>query len=409
MIKMILKSDYLIMTAALFLSFLGHGMGGMIISQNRGALESQWADPAFFGTVMSMVGWGRLTTFFIAGKLSDVLGRKFFIVLGSFVYIVGLVGMAYTTTLGAASIFAFMFGAANSFLDVGIYPALIEAYPSEAKKVNTALVIFLRIAQLILPLIMLGVFSATGMGINFRISFFMVAAIFALNLILVLIAKFPDHKATLVKQKEEPVTSPTDSKDGIASLFTIEGIAFIVYGFISMGTFMIIQQFSNRFGEAALSMDADIANFIPTFFAVGSIIGVIIAIIAQSKFKAVDVMVALTATSLVATLLVRFVPSVSTLIIGTVLIGFAAAGGVLQMGITLMTEMIPMGKGVVSGIFLSMGSIASIVVPMVVSAIEAQNHLNVMLFNAGLAAVGLLCAIVINIRFKAIEREKGGA
>jgi len=399
MIKLILTNKYFPMTVALFISFLGHGMGGMIISQNRGALESQWADPAFFGLVMSMVGWGRLTTFFIAGKLSDALGRKFFVVLGSLVYIVGLVGMAFTTTLTSASIFAFMFGAANSFLDVGIYPALIEAFPDEAKKVNTALVIFLRIAQLILPVIMLGVFSATGLGVNFRLSFFMVAGIFVLNLMLVLLAKFPDHKEKAGK------TAVSIQSEGVKSLFTIEGVAFIIYGFISMATFMIIQQFSNRFGEAALGMDPDIANFIPTFFAVGSIIGVIVSIAAQSKFKAVDVMVVLTAISLVATLLVRFSPSVTTLIIGTTLIGFAAAGGVMQMGLTLMTEMIPIGKGVVSGIFLSMGSLASVYVPRIVTAIEVTNHLNVMLFNAGLAAIGLICAILINIRFKAIERK----
>ena len=395
MIKLILTNKYFPMTAALFISFLGHGMGGMIISQNRGALESQWTDPAFFGLVMSMVGWGRLTTFFIAGKLSDVLGRKFFVVLGSLVYVAGLVGMAFATTLMWASIFAFMFGAANSFLDVGIYPALIEAFPEEAKKVNTALVIFLRIAQLILPMIMLGIFSATGLGVNFRLSFFMVAAIFALNLILVLMVKFPDHKRSNDKQKVA-----RSHEVGWRALFTIEGIAFIVYGFISMATFMIIQQFSNRFGEAVLGMNPDLANFIPTFFAVGSIIGVVVSIAAQSKFKAVDVMVVLTTLSLIATLLVRFSPSVATLVIGTTLIGFAAAGGVMQMGLTLMTEMVPIGNGVVSGIFLSMGSLASVYVPRIVTAIEGANHLNVMLFNAGLAAVGLICAIIINVRFR---------
>ena len=399
---MIMKSRYFLMTAALFLAFLGHGMGGMIISQNRGALESQWADPHFFGTVMSMVGWGRLTTFIIAGKLSDVFGRKFFLMLGSVIYIVGLVGMAYTMTLGAAASFAFLFGVANSFIDVGIYPALIEAFVEEAKRVTTALVMFLRIGQLVLPVLMLGVFSATGLGVNFRISFFMVAVIFALNLVLVLFAKFPDHKAAAVLEKQAQAVD-AESRRGIRSLFSIEGLAFIVYGFVSMGTFMIIQQFSNRFGEAALNMAADIANFIPTFFAIGSIAGVITAIVAQSKFKAVDVMVVLTSISLAATLLVRLAPSVLTLIIATMLIGFAAAGGVMQMGIALMTEMIPMGKGVVSGIFLSMGSVASVGVPIVVAQIEARNHLDVMLFNAVLAALGLLCTIVINVRFKMLE------
>ena len=409
MIKQIRESKYFLMTACLFLAFLGHGMGGMIISQNRVALEGQWGNLYYFGSVMSMVGWGRLLTFFIAGKLSDSLGRKFFIALGTGVYIVGLIGMSFSDTLFFASSMAFLFGAANSFLDVGTYPALVEAFPAMGKKMNTALVINIRIAQLILPIVMLSVFSATGLGMNFRISFFAIAAIFVLNFILVMASKFPDHKAALAEQKaqiEADKAKNPETKAGVSALFTIEGMAFIVYGFISMGTFMIIQQFSNRFGAAVLGMDPDIANFIPTFFAVGSIIGVLITIFSLNKFKAVDVMVALTATSLAATLIVRFAPSVPTLIIGTALIGFAAAGGVMQMGITLMIEIMPLGKGVVSGTFLSMGSIASIVVPQVVASIEANNHLNVMLFNAGLAAVGLLCAIIINVRFKAIEKAK---
>ena len=392
MIKTILKSDYLPMTVALFISFFGHGMGGMIISQNRSILELQWNNPAIFGTIMSMIGWGRLATFFIAGKLSDVWGRKLFIILGSVVYIVGLIGMSFSTTLFSASFYALMFGVANSFLDVGIYPALIEAFPQVSKKINTALVIFLRIAQLILPILMLALFSGTGLGINFRISFWMIAAIFTLNLILVIPAKFPDKELIIKIDKKE--------RSNLRLLFTIEGFAFIIYGFISMATFMIIQQFSNRFGEAVLNMSPDMANFIPTFFATGSIIGVLSSIAAQNRYKAVDVMVALTSISVIATLLVRFYPTIPTLIIGTALIGFAAAGGVMQMGLTLMTEVIPIGKGLISGIYLSMGSFASIYIPRIVTTIEQNNHLNVMLFNAILAVTGLICAIIINIRYK---------
>jgi len=397
MIKMILRNQYSLMTMALFLMFLGHGMGAIIIPQNRTALELQWQNPAFFGTVLAATGWGRLGMFTVSGKLSDIFGRKFFVVLGSLMYMVGLIGMSFSTTLIVAVVFSAMFGMANSCLDVGIYPALIEAFPKEAKKVNTALVIFLRIAQLILPLLMLGLFSETGLGINFRISFFMVTLIFALALVLVLSAKFPDH--------QKIVEQPQEAKGRIWSLLTPEGIAFVVYGFVSISTFMIMQKFSNRFGEAVLNMAPDIANVIPTFFAIGSIIGVITAIMAQQKFKAVDVMVALTVISLGATLFVWFTPTVLTLIFGTALIGFSAAGGVLQLGITLMTEMIPLGKGVVSGIFLSMSSVASIIVPLMVTTIEASNHLNVVLLNVVIAAVGLLCAIVINIRFKAHEKK----
>lgn len=400
---MILKNEYSLMAIALFLMFVGHGMGSIIITQNRTALELQWNNSAFFGTVLAAIGWGRLGMFTVSGKLSDILGRKFFVVVGSLVYIVGLIGMAFATTLASAIVFSAMFGVANSCLDVGIYPALIEAFPKEAKKVNTALVIFLRIAQLILPLAMLGVFSATGLGVNFRISFFMVAMVFTLALILVLLARFPDHKA--IERQAQKQLASSRTKGGIRSLFTPEGLAFVVYGFISISTFMIMQKFSNRFGEVVLNMDPDIANVIPTFFAIGSIIGVMTAIVAQQKFKAVDVMVVLTAFSLAVTVFFRLTSSVLTLIIGTALIGFSAAGGVLQMGVTLMMEMIPLGKGVVSGIFLSMSSVASIVVPLVITAIEASHHLNVMLFNAGVAAVGLLCAIVINVRFKAIEKS----
>ena len=398
MIKMILKNEYSLMVIALFLMFLGHGMGSIIIAQNRTSLELQWGNTAMFGIVLAAAGWGRLGMFTIAGKLSDILGRKFFVLLGSLIYMIGLVGIAYSSTMITAIIFSAMFGIANSCLDVGIYPALIEAFPEEAKKVNTALVIFLRIAQLILPLLMFSLFTTSGLNINFRLSFFMVALIFVLAMFLVLVAKFPNHKAIVMKKQED--AQKTNYKKGFNSLLTIEGVAFIIYGFVSMATFQIMQIFSNRFGEVVLNMDPDIANMVPTFFAFGSILGVITIIIAQQKFKAVDVLIVMTAISLAATIFVWINPTVITLIVGTMIIGLTAAGGVLQMGITLMTEMIPLGKGVVSGIFLSMTSIASIVVPLVVTEFERTNHLNVITFNAFVALIGLICAIIINIRYK---------
>lgn len=81
--------------------------------------------------VVSSFGIGKLLAVFISGRLSDKFGRKLSVILGVFFYIVFLGGILLSPNTIIAYMFGISAGIANSFLDTGTYPALMEAYPKK--------------------------------------------------------------------------------------------------------------------------------------------------------------------------------------------------------------------------------------------------------------------------------------
>lgn len=98
---------------------------------------------------------GRLLVLFIMGTLSGKFGRKPFIVLGGLFYIGFLLGILVSPNVQIAFMFAILGGIANSTLDVGTYPALMEAFaksPGSASILIKAAIASSR--QSVLPIIM---------------------------------------------------------------------------------------------------------------------------------------------------------------------------------------------------------------------------------------------------------------
>lgn len=90
-------------------------------------------------------------------------------------------------------------------------------------------------------------------------------------------------------------------------------------------------------------------------------------------------------------------------IIGGFVLGFTAAGGVLQLALTTMAEFFPSGKGKVLGIFFTSSSIATTVIPFFIGWISTNFGLRyVMLSDAIIAGLGTLLAIVVLMRYQKI-------
>ncbi|MBZ4307039.1 MFS transporter, partial [Mycobacterium tuberculosis] len=107
-------------------------MGVLLITLNMAHLQEQWGtDKAGVSIVISSLGIGKLATI-VTGFLSDRFGRKPFIYLGILSYLIFFVGILLTKNIYLAYVFGIMAGLANSFLDSGTYPALMESFPHSA-------------------------------------------------------------------------------------------------------------------------------------------------------------------------------------------------------------------------------------------------------------------------------------
>lgn len=388
-----MKNKYLPTAIGLYINYIIHGMGVIIISQNQKALMGQWnTDLMGIAKVISMLGIGRLIAILISGRLSDKFGRKPFIYLGIVTYSLYFFGILYSKSVTTAMIFAVIAGVSNSFLDSGTYPALMESFPKKAGTANVLIKAFVQIGQFTLP-IMLKIINTNQLWFGW--SFIIPIIIFVLNGLFLLKRPFPDQDVKENQQAEiQAVTFKSQPK------IAIEGVCFIIYGFISQATFYLISQFIGIYGEEVAKMTTDNANLLISYYSTGSLICVAVTAVLATKVRPVYLVTLYTLVSFVTILVMWLFPTPTIMMIGAALVGFFAAGGVMQLGLTVMGELFPAGKGTITGIFYTFGSIASFLIPIIAAAIAKTNVRGIMLFDTIIAGIGFLLAVIIFIRYR---------
>jgi hypothetical protein len=123
------------------------------------------------------------------------------------------------------------------------------------------------------------------------------------------------------------------------------------------------------------------------------------AALARKAVKEIQFLGVYTLISFVSLLLMYLVPSPVMCSIMSFIVGFSAAGGVLQLGLTVMAEFFPSGKGTITGFFYTAGSIASFTIPLF-TGMMASNIANIILFDVVIALIGFVLAVLITLRYR---------
>lgn len=118
-------------------------------------------------------------------------------------------------------------------------------------------------------------------------------------------------------------------------------------------------------------------------------------------------MIIYTTLSMVALLIVCLFPTPMVVTGFAFVIGFAAAGGVLQLGATIMAMSLPNGKGKATGIFYTAGSLASFTIPLITAKLSKISIASIMWFDLLIAVIGFVIALYIGYRqFQARVAQK---
>ena len=385
---------------SLYLNYFVHGIGVLILAQNMDALAARWGSLADVMSVIGMLGIGRLIVLFVSGKLSDKYGRKPFVLLGMITYIAFFIGILLSPTTAVACVFGILAGIANSFLDAGTYPALIESYPESASTVTVLLKAFISAGQFLLPLF-IGVLVA--MNAWYGWSFIIAAVILAVNFLIMLKMTYPsiDQVQTSADSSGEAVEDVPKSK------WYIEGICFVLYGYISQATFYLISQWLTKYGAAVAQMSDMAARSLMSYYSVGSLACVFFtAFITKKGVRPITLLVVYTLISTLAIGGLYYYPSAALAPILSAVVGFSAAGGVMQLGLVMMTEMFPKGKGTMTGIFYTTGSIASFTIPVITGRMADSGINSIMGLDAGIALAGFIVACIIYVRYNSVIKVK---
>lgn len=389
-----MKNKYMPTALALYINYFVHGMGAIILSQNMDALMQQFnTDRAGVSYVISGLGIGRLLVLFVSGALSDKFGRKPFVLLGIVTYMIFLGGILVAPNVSVALILAILAGMANSFMDSGTYPALMEAFPESSGSANIIIKAFIAAGQFVLPFI-ISFLIANDLWYGY--SFLFCMAIFVINGLFLLKLQFPAHKVEKAEVKEEIVSESNEPK----SNFWIEGIALILIGFTATATFYIIQNYLPTYGQEVAGMEKSAALKLISLYSAGSFTAVVVTSILVAKWiKQVRFVFVYPLISLVMLVLLYLFPSPMMCVVGSFVIGYSAAGGVLQLALTTMSELFPKNKGTITGIVYTASSLASSVLPALIGVIASSNVSNIMLLNIVITAIGVVLALIVNIRY----------
>ncbi len=385
---------------SLYLNYFVHGIGVLILAQNMDALAARWGSLADVMSVIGMLGIGRLIVLFVSGKLSDKYGRKPFVLLGMITYIAFFIGILLSPTTAVACVFGILAGIANSFLDAGTYPALIESYPESASTVTVLLKAFISAGQFLLPLF-IGVLVA--MNAWYGWSFIIAAVILAVNFLIMLKMTYPS-----MDQVQKSADSSGEAVEDVPkSKWYIEGICFVLYGYISQATFYLISQWLTKYGAAVAQMGDMAARSLMSYYSVGSLACVFFtAFITKKGVRPITLLVVYTLISTLAIGGLYYYPSAALAPVLSAVVGFSAAGGVMQLGLVMMTEMFPKGKGTMTGIFYTTGSIASFTIPVITGRMADSGINSIMGLDAGIALAGFIVACIIYVRYNSVIKVK---
>ncbi len=378
--------------------FLIVGVSVLVLSLNMdGLMKNMGTDSAGFGLVVSGIGIGKFAVMFISGALSDKFGRKPFLILGTVCYIISLLGIMNSTSVAMAMVFAVISGMANSFMDTGSYPALIELFPTAGGSASLLVKAFVSVGQMILP-----VMIAFGMGtaLEWRFSFVVLSVLLALNIILLVFAKFPP----MIKEEKEATVEETERSVNVEKpkMFP-EGLCLILIGFTSTALFTIVQVWLAKAAQEQGFTD-NAANLLLTNVATGSLVSVVVTTILVKKWiKAPLILFLYPCLSGLSLLAVFMMPSVAVFNVASFAIGFTTSG-VLQLAIATMSELFPTGKGKIVGMINSLNSISIWVCPAITGFVARSSVMNVILIDAFIAAVGAFLGLVVLIRYRRITK-----
>ena len=376
-------TKYRLLIGSLYFNYIFQGMAAIILSQNMTELKNQWqASTTQVTLVMSAIGFGRILSLYFSGYFSDTFGRRKTVIIAILSYALFFFGVLYSPNYQTAFFFAMFGGVSNAFLDTSTYPTLVEAYPDE--KTNSSLSVlnkaFISLGQFILPFITRFLLKEE---LFFGWPFILCAVCLLANLGYLAFAKFPPLSSLPTEIVDEPISS--SSKIINRGIFKIDGIALLVFSFVSVSIF----------------------NIFISLYSVGSFVSVFFTSVIVKKGvnipKLISFCVAISGLSLVWMLLS---PSFISTVIAALAIGIFAAGGIWQLGLALMLELFPSRKGRYTSYYSLATSTSVMITPYITGIISNKGMEYVFWFDVFLILLGFIASLVIQQRYKFLNLEK---
>lgn len=393
-----MNKKYTASALILYLNYFIHGIGCSILGQQvvKEMLALQWGltldDIGKVTAVAAALGLGRLISLPIAGPLSDKLGRRVSAIIGAASYAIFFVGIAFSPNMMVAYIAAILGGLANSFLDTAIYPAVGEIFYNYTGIATMGIKFFISISQLLMPFF-LGMVAGSAM--SYGTLALVCAVVIAVLGVLIIFAPLPAESES---GKKESLLQNIKNAN-----FSVESVVLILIGFTSTATFQLWLNCAQTFGKEIAGMGAEVSNM-QTYYSAGTMAALIITSFLTTKIKQVRFIALYPAVAAVSMILVYLIKTPAICFVGAFMVGFFAAGGVLQLVTATVNELFPKIKGTITSIVMIASSLSNYTILTAAGNMSASA---VLIMNIVLTVVGVVLALFVNVRYgKMVEAAK---
>lgn len=391
-------SKKLYLTAiVLYLNYLVLGVAASILGHYKQALAQQWGSVQLAGGlydasgvvwVSASLGLGCLIGSFFSGPLSDRFGRRIISFFGSVFYALFFLGVAVADNLTVAYIAGLIGGIGNAFLNGGVIPAEMEIFVGRSAFASILTKLFIAIGQFILPFMIMFV-AATQMP--HTTLFYLFPVLCAVIAVLTLIMPFPKQEG-----KTESGEGPSFMESLKSMKFTASSIALIIMGFTTTATFQIWVNCNQEYGKLVGMANPSV---IQSYYSVGVIVAVLLtAAIADKVIKSIRLVFWYPLISFVMFVILALVQNPTVTLIGGFVIGFSAAGGVLQLVTATASDLFPQVKGTIISIVMIFSSIGTWIGVSAAGSINTSSGpVAVVIFDAAMTLLSVLLALYVNL------------
>ena len=383
------KKNYVITSLALYFTYFIHGIGASVLGQYKPQFAKVWGatvgsdgtvDVSMVVSVIAALGLGRLISLPFSGPISDKFGRKLSGMIGVICYGIFFFGIVFSPSMGVAYAFAIVGGIANSFLDTCVSPTCMEIYVNNPSIANLFTKFSMCISQFLLPFF-IGMVAAANM--SYRTIFLVAGAAILIDGVLILLPV--REKKSGEKQEKSKVK------------LTKVSLAAVLIGFTSSSTFMLWLNCNQELGRAYGMTDS---SAIQSFYALGTATAVLAtAFFIKKGLKEIDVLILYPAISTVMLGLCFLIQAPWICLVGGFVIGYAGAGGVLQLATSTTAAFFPENKGTATSMVMIASSIANYTIISLASYITkvggAAAPRMILLLNMGVTIVGILLALYV--------------
>ena len=184
--------------------------------------------------------------------------------------------------------------------------------------------------------------------------------------------------------------------------FSVESIALILIGFTSTATFQLWLNCAQTFGKEIAGIPSDQVSMMQTYYSAGTMVALVVTSLLITKFKQVRFLVIYPAISVVMLGLVYVIKTPMICYVGAFVIGYAAAGGVLQMATATVNDLFPKIKGTITSLVMIASSLCNYTI---LSAAAKMTSMQVIMMNIVITVIGVLLAVFVNARYGTLLKK----